>query len=497
MTRSSYARSALFSILAAAWMGACAGGESDGRGAGASAQERVAVTTSSEEARKLYIEGRDLAEKLRAPEARVFFEQAIEADPDFALAHLALANTSTTAQDFFDSLERAVVLAEGVSRGEQLMILGQDAGTRGDAVAQKAYYDELVEAFPGDERGHNLLATFYFGRQEYGGAIEHYTQATEINPDFSPAYNQLGYAYRAMGRFDEAEEAFQRYIALIPDEPNPYDSYAELLMKMGRFEDSIVNYETALAKNPNFVFSFVGIGHNQILLGETGAARGTYRKLYDKARNDGERRTALLWGAASFLHEGDPDRALEECQKMRALAEATEDWANVSGDLILEGNILLEMGDPDGAQEKYVQAMEAVERADVNQDIKEAARRNQFFREARVALTRDATDTAREKTESFAAAVAARNLPFEVRRVHELQGLIALQEGDHALALTHLQQANQQNPRVLFAMARAAQAGGELGRARELARQVAHFNQLNLNYAHVRRQAVELLSDLG
>ena len=40
----------------------------------ARAADKVPITTSSAEARKLYLEGRDLAEKLRATDARVRFE---------------------------------------------------------------------------------------------------------------------------------------------------------------------------------------------------------------------------------------------------------------------------------------------------------------------------------------------------------------------------------------------------------------------------------------
>ena len=485
------------SVVGVFALGACGVGEHADRESGAPVEAKVVVTTASVEARDSFLRGRDLAEKLRATEARVFFEEAVTADPGFALAHLALANSATTAQGFFDSLERAVELAESVSEGERLMILGQDAGTRGDAAAQQKHYDALVEAFPGDERGHNLLGTFYFGRQEYEKAIEHYERATTINPDYSPPYNLLGYAHRAVNRFDEAEAAFKKYIALIPDEPNPYDSYAELLMKMGRFEESIANYEIALAKNPSFVFSLVGVGHNQILLGETGAARSTYRKLYDKARNDGERRTALLWTTASYLHEGDPQSALEQCEKMRAIAEASGDWASVSGDFVLEGDIHLEAGESELARGSYAASMKAVERADVNEDVKEAARRNQIFREARLALLEESMGVARERTEAFAGAVSERNLPFEVRRVHELQGLIALHDGDHASALAHLEQANQQNPRVLLEMSWAAESAGDLDRAREIAERAARFNQLNINYAHVREKAEEFLDDLG
>jgi tetratricopeptide (TPR) repeat protein len=481
----------------AAVLVACTGGDKMTEPDSAELGAKIAISTSSPQARELYLKGRDLADKLRATEGRVFFEQATEADPDFALAHLALANSATSAQEFFDALEQAVERADNVSEGERLMILGRDAGARSDPAAQKAHYVELVERYPQDERSHQLLGGYYFGRQEYGDAIGHFNNATEVNPDFSPAYNLLGYAYRGSGRFDDAEAAFKRYIELIPDEPNPYDSYAELLMKMGRFEESITNYETALAKNPTYVFSLVGIGHNLMLLGRPQEARETFQKLYDNARNDGERRTALFWNAASYVHQGSYEAAQEQCRKMQALDRAAEDWASLAGDLVLVGNIQVESGQLDRAMASYTEALEAVDRANVNDDVKQAARRNQLYQEGRLALAKGDIESARAKTEAYAEGVSVKNIPAEVRRVHELQGLIALRNGDGQSALSHFEQANQQDPRVLFEMARAARAAGDLSRARELARQAADFNQLDLNFAFVRDRAKKLAAELG
>src|SRR4029453_14155469 len=52
--------------------------------------DKIPITTSSPEARKLYLDGRDLLEKLRATDARRLFEQAVAKDPNFALAYVGL-----------------------------------------------------------------------------------------------------------------------------------------------------------------------------------------------------------------------------------------------------------------------------------------------------------------------------------------------------------------------------------------------------------------------
>ncbi len=454
---------------------------------------KIPITTSSDEARGLYLQGRDLAEKLRATDARYYYQQAIEKDGNFALAHLGLANTAPTNKEFFESVKRAVAVASSASEGERRLIMALDAGVKGDPSAQKEQLSALVDAFPDDERAHNALGGFHFGRQEYGYAIAQYTKATGINPDFSPPYNNLGYAHRFLGDYGAAEQAFQKYIQLISDEPNPYDSYAELLMKMGRFEESIENYERALSVDRNFVFSYVGIGNNQIFMGYPAKARETFKKLGDRARNDGERRQALFWTGASYVYEGKPDAALEKVKAMYSVAEAKGDMSQMSGDYILMGNILLNTGDADKAEAKFRRAVELIDKADVPDQVKEATRRNQLYRDARVALAKYDLGTAKSKTKEYGRAVKERSIPFELRNHHELVGLIALQEKGYEKAVSSFERANQQNPRVIFLTALAYRGKGDSGKARELAEKAANFNGLNLNYAYVKTEAERML----
>ena len=266
--------------------------------------DKIPITTSSEEARQLYLQGRDANEKLRGADAYILFEKSVAKDPKFALGYLGLANSAPTNKTFFAALKQAVALSDQASAGEQLMIRGAQAGVNGDVDGQRRMYTELVTKFPGDERALTLLGNFYFGLQQYPTAIEYLTKATAIARDFTPPYNQLGYAYRFEGKYPEAEKTFKKYIELLPGDPNPYDSYAEFLMKVGRFDESIASYRKALEVDPTFVASLIGIANDQMFQGKGEEARKTLRQLTSVARNDGERRQALFWTAQSYVLEG-------------------------------------------------------------------------------------------------------------------------------------------------------------------------------------------------
>ena len=461
---------------------------------GKSPAGKIPITTTSEEARQLYLKSRNLAENLRATDSRAILEQAVAKDPSFALAHLMLANTAGTAKEFFEAMSRAKAAASKVSEPEQLMILGQDAALRGDPAGQKSQLTKLVGLYPNDERAHNLLGTYCFGQQDYAGAVAHLQKATQVNPSFPPAYNMLGYSHRFLRHYAEAEKAFQKYITLIPSDPNPYDSYAELLLKMGRFKESIAQYEKALSVDPNFVASYIGISIDQTLLGSPDQARGALVKLAEKARNVGERRQAAFWTAASYVHEGAYDKALQAIQGAYALAEKDGDKASQSGDLNQMGDILLEAGKPDEAAAKYAQSVEMINGASVPEEVKAATRRQGLFDEARVALARKDVSTAKLKADAYAKEVAVKKVPFEVRQQHEINGLIALQGKDHARAAAELLQANQQDPRVLYHLGLAYQGQGDAAKAKEALAAAADFNGLSFNYAYVRTKAQQALA---
>jgi tetratricopeptide (TPR) repeat protein len=454
--------------------------------------DKVPITTTSEEARQLYLKGRDLAEKLRATDAHTFYEQAVSKDPKFALGYVGLANTSATTKDFIEAATRAAALSGQVSEGERHIVLGLEAAMKGNPSVVLTHYTELVRLFPNDERAHALLGNTYFGRQDYEKAVEHFVKATTINPSFSQPYNQLGYAYRFLDKLSDAETAFKKYIELIPNDPNPHDSYAELLMKMGRFDESIKAYEKALSLDPNFVASYVGIGNDHLFAGRRDQARAAFAKIAAVARNTGEKRLSHFWTAASYVHEGATDKALEEIRAEYALADAEHDAVSMSGDLVQMGDILREAGRLEDAAAKYDEAVTLVSKAQVPDELKDATRRNNVFEQGRLAVAKNDVATAKAKAAEYGTLIASRKAPFEARQQRELNGLIALAEKRAPAAVQEFSNGNQQDPRILYLTAVALRDAGDAAKASAMAAKAAKFNGLSFNYAYVRSKAAKM-----
>jgi tetratricopeptide (TPR) repeat protein len=451
---------------------------------------KIPITTKSEEARKEFLQGRDLFERLLAAESVAHFDKAIALDPTFASAELARANAAGTAGDFLNHLNKAVSLAGNASDGEKLMIAAAEAGSNGNTAAQKDDLEKLVAAYPNDERAQVMLGNYYFGQQDYAQAIAHYKKATEVAPNYSPAYNILGYAYRQSGDYADAEQTFKKYTELLPNDPNPYDSYAELLLKMGRFDDSITQYRKALSVDAYFNPSHFGMAADLMYLGKADDATAELQQMATQARNDGELRIAYFGMAVVATDSGKLDQALQAMDKEYAVAEKKNDAAAMAADLQAKGNILLEAGKYDEAAKQFEHSLQLVEDSSLSQQIKDNAKLQHEFNLAAIGLGKK--DYAGAKTHMEEFDQGAKN-PAQGRQSHELAGRLALAQKDYDKAIAELGQANLQDPRNLYRLGEAYRAKGDSAKAQEYFGQAAAFNSLpQLNYAFIRRKAEKM-----
>lgn len=452
---------------------------------------KLPVTSASEEARREFMQGRELVERLLIQESVAHFDKAIALDPNFAYAELVRAQSSPTAKEFFDHLNRAVSLIDKASEGERLLILATEAGANGDPTKQKEYLDKLAAAYPNEERVHFALGGYYFGQQDYAKAIEQYKVANKLAPGYSPAYNILGYAYRQQGDYANAEQAFKKYIELIPDDPNPYDSYAELLLKMGKFDNSITQYRKALSINPNFINSHFGIAAALTYMGKPDEAIAELQKILDKAQSDGQRRTALFGMTVVNVDRGNTEKALELVSEQYELGEKIGDVAAMTGDLQLRGNILLETGKYDAAKEQFERIVKMTRDSNLSQRIKDNTALFHHYNLATVALGKKDFAAAKWEAEEFRKGAESSKNPAQVRLSHQLAGMIALEEKSYDKAIAELLQAGQQNPQNFYRLCQAYQGKGDKAKAKEFCMKAAQFNSLPLiNYAFIRMKAM-------
>ena len=457
---------------------------------------KVSITTSSDQARELYLQGRALLDDLHVTEANEVFAQAVQADDGFAMGYFMLAQSSQSAAEFFDATGKADEFSGGVSEGEKLYIRALVAASKNDQAGQLDALKQLVAMYPQDERTHTQLGNYLNGQQDFAGAIAHYGHAIAINPNFASAYNSLGYAYRNAEDFDGAKGAFAKYVELIPGEANPYDSYAELLMEMGNYDESIENYRKALDADPNFLASYAGISVNQSLKGEAELAQEAADQMLAAAGNFAQRQGAMFRSVTSHLFAGNTDAAMEVCNKMLAEAEAESNHATLGGVSEYMGDIMLVAGEAANAEEHFNAALDHRLRAGFNDANQAQAKRTHLFKTAIAAMMGGDRESAASRTAEYNAAAELNGTAFERRRIHELSAFLAMNIEENESAAGHFERANQLDPIVLYWSAVIHTELGNTEQAIDLATRAANRNTLSGNLPFFRSGAQELLAKL-
>jgi len=306
------------------------------------AVKAMPLTTSSVTARDLYQRAVQDYELLYLERANIGWRAAAKEDPQFAAAFAMVALNSRDPEEMRAAREQAKALAAKASPGEKLMIQWVAAVEEGKYLEGIAAMNDMVAMFPKDKHVYYLAANWLMGVRGDEQAHHLLHKALEMDPDFAPALNNLAYLHARSHEFDEALEDIDRYAALLPKEPNPQDSYGEILRMTGRFEASLDHYRAALAIDPNFNTSQVGLGDTYALMGDQEKARQEYDKAIEKEPNAANRFDYRMQKAVTWVSEkqyADADRELwrisveahaqshelQEAQALRHMAQYAAD----------------------------------------------------------------------------------------------------------------------------------------------------------------------------
>ncbi len=449
-------------------------------------QEKIPITTNSVDALKAFEQGRNAVDRFQMEEALSYFQRAVELDPDFALAWLQLAYAEKEVDLFLAAIDSAKAHAEAVSDGERLIIKAAEYGLVQNNMKQRATLNQLVARYPGDEMVHLLLGNYYFRIQQYKLAIKSYTNAIVINKNMMTPYNQLGYSQRALGNYGEAEKAFKFYLRLNPENPNAYDSYAELLMEMGRYEESIELYQKALAIDPKFLSSHIGISCNYSFLGKPDAARAQLQVLKSDAENAKSTRSAIFTEALSYVYEGDLDQALTTMRVNLDQAERDNNYSGLVKDLAIIGNLYLELGKPDQALSNYNRAIKVVNDSNLQEEIIKNAQTAHLYNISRVFAAQGDFKRAEQVAKNFYEEALETKNPVLVWQAFQLNGIVALAQKDYQLAVDQFKQADQLDPMNLYQLGLAYKGLGQEEDAEIMIQRASELNILNnLNQALV------------
>jgi tetratricopeptide (TPR) repeat protein len=308
----------------------------------AKSSKTMPVTTASPKARDLYQRAVENSENLYIDRAMLGWKAAVNEDPNFALAYAMLARYGRDPVEVRACRERAKELAPNASAGEQLLINWITDVQEGNYMGGIAAMNDMLAMFPRDAHLYLLAASWLMNEKGNEQAHRLLHHAIEIDPDYAPALNDMGYLHANEREFDEAIAAMEHYVRLLPKEPNPQDSYAEILRMAGHFDAALEHYHAALAIDPTFNTSQLGLGDTYALMGMQDKARVEYDKTIKQEHDTATRFDYRMQKATSYVREGNYTEAdrefwrvaseaheqsyeLQEAQALRRMAQYAAD----------------------------------------------------------------------------------------------------------------------------------------------------------------------------
>jgi len=236
--------------------------------AGGERQRLAKNHTQNTEAYELYLKGRYHLNRLTDDgflKARDYFQQAIDRDPNYALAHAGL--------------------------GEAYVNLG----------------------------GWNVTTP----KEAFPNAREAANEALELDANLAEPHAILGMVSFAYDwDWKTAEQEFKKALELNPNSPDPHQWYSYYLTAMGRFEESLVQMERARELDPASLSKVAGVGEVLNLMGRTDDAIRQQEKALEMEPNSGFAQWAL---GNVYVHKRMYDKAIEQYKKAIPLSGNSPD----------------------------------------------------------------------------------------------------------------------------------------------------------------------------
>lgn len=279
--------------------------------------------TENPEAHRLYLLGRyHFAKFTRAgwTNAIHYYEQALQVDPNFALAYCGLADTYGWA-------------------GGQIMA-GREAWAKEMELVQNA-----LALDPNLAEAHLAMGTALQTSLDFKGSEKELDRAVELNPNLALAYDQYGWTFACLGRFDEAVANEKKALQLDPLNSFLNTDLAFFLYWPRRYNEAIAQIRRTLELDPNnaLAHSVLGwcllwkgnavdalaefhkattlddlpwyrgaLGYTSAVLGDRAKAEQTLRELEDLSKH---RYVSPALPATVYLGLGEKQKALDWLEK--------------------------------------------------------------------------------------------------------------------------------------------------------------------------------------
>ncbi|HEX6188488.1 MAG TPA: protein kinase [Pyrinomonadaceae bacterium] len=327
---------------------------------GAQQQQLEKRETTNAEAYQAYLRGRYYWNQRTADgirKATQEFQQAIQHDPNYALAYVGLADSFILLEAYagVPSAENLPKARAAVDRALQIDESLAEAHTSLAEIHLRQWrWAEAEQEFrraialnPNYPTAHHWFSIYLRVKGQYDEVLKESKRAQELDPLSSIISSNLANAYHLKNDFKSAIELSQKVVELDPRHPNSYHNLGWAYLRQGRDEEAVAKFQKAVDLSGRASSYLSSLGYFYAVKGRRDEALQIMRELEGRY----ERREAIgihLAGVLAGLGETDQAFAwLEKDFEQRSGVLPEVRWWNNFGELRSDpryANLLRRMG---------------------------------------------------------------------------------------------------------------------------------------------------------
>jgi serine/threonine protein kinase/DNA-binding winged helix-turn-helix (wHTH) protein len=348
-----------------------------------------AATTSSLEALKAYSLGQKTKFAKGDTAALPFYKRAVEIDPNFAMAYLAMSivyHNMNEVTRSADNSRKAFELREKVSEREKFQIEARYyANATGELEKAAETFQLWQQTYPKSDPPYRGLAFVAANLGDHEKGLQQRLEALRLEPNNGINYGAVGAEYAALNRLDDAEAVYkQAEDRKLESEDLPLDRYVLAFLKGDTAQMTQVAVG-AMGKPGTEDLVLASQADTEGWYGRLKNARQLTQRAMDSAERNDAKETAAIYRAGAALREveagnreqarADADNALQlgptrDVQAMAALALARAGDTSAAEQLVAELDQQLPL---DTMAQRYwlpmVRAAAALEHKDPNRAV--------------------------------------------------------------------------------------------------------------------------------
>jgi serine/threonine protein kinase/tetratricopeptide (TPR) repeat protein len=287
------------------------------------------------------------------------YQQAIELDPNFAMAYARLGTAYLNLGQFELSeanRKKAFELRDRASEREKLYITSHYYADSGQLEKGLTALELYKQTYPHDSIPYNNLANIYTQLGQFENALENARKSLELDPDSISGYTNVAAAYAGLNRLDEAKAVVVEGLKRAPGNSSLHAILAGIAWNQNDTATMESELKTAESSGGEGEFSAQAMRASlDALHGKARQTRESMKRVQESARRAGlkevaasiEAQQAVYEAVLGFQKEGRAaaERAMQESRSSRVVLQSASVLAFVGDEaraLKLAGDVALQ-----------------------------------------------------------------------------------------------------------------------------------------------------------